>query len=140
VVGRSNPFSAASGAQVEDVIRWSTMRKELAAGPRGSGAVAVRGAVVAAAASKRLWEDRALIEENLRKLSVDEEQVLRLLFGIGEVAHSRDELGRRLGISPKWLRQIERKALRHLRRVALSEDSADRQALRARRRSARALM
>ncbi len=83
---------------------------------------------------------RTLVEADLRKLRKQEEQVLRLLFGIGEVAHSRDELGRRLGMSPKWLRQIEREALRHLRYTALSEDPADSQSLRATRRSARALV
>jgi RNA polymerase primary sigma factor len=82
---------------------------------------------------------RALVEEDLRKLRRQEEQVLRLLFGIGEVAHSRDELGRRLGISPEWLRQIEREALRQLRRAALSEDAAS-QAVRATCRPVRALV
>ena len=65
-----------------------------------------------------------LIEEDLRKLSEHEEQVLRYLFGIGTLAHSHDALGRRLGISPRALRQIERQALRHLRCAAVSEDSA----------------
>ena len=78
-----------------------------------------------------------MIEEGLRKLSEHEEQVLRLLFGIGALAHSHDALGRRLGISARALRQIERQALRHLRCAAVSEDSADPQPLPATRPSAR---
>ena len=66
----------------------------------------------------------ALVEQDLRKLPGQEEQVLRLLFGIGEPPHSRDELRRRLGMSRGWLRQIERRALRRLRCVALSDDPA----------------
>jgi RNA polymerase sigma factor (sigma-70 family) len=61
----------------------------------------------------------AMVEEDLTKLPEQEEQVLRLLFGIGEVLHSREEVGRRLGMSRGWLRQIERRALRNLRQVAL---------------------
>ena len=73
------------------------------------------------------WRRRdrmALVEENLRMLSTQEERVLRLLFGIGAAAHSRDELGQRLGISLRWLRQIEHRALRHLRSVAVSDSTA----------------
>lgn len=61
----------------------------------------------------------AMVEKDLTKLSEQEEQVVRLLFGIGEVAHSREEVGRRLGMSKGWLRQIERRAFRNLRQVAL---------------------
>jgi hypothetical protein len=68
-----------------------------------------------------MWEGMALVEENLRKLSGREEQVLRLLFGIGEAAHSRDELSRRLAISRDWLRQIELRALSNLRNLAAME-------------------
>jgi DNA-directed RNA polymerase sigma subunit (sigma70/sigma32) len=70
------------------------------------------------------WEVRGLmvqIEDNLRKLSAREETLLRLLFGIGEPTHSRDEVERRLGMSSGWLRQIERRALRNLRSAALAE-------------------
>jgi len=52
----------------------------------------------------------AMVEDDLTKLSEQEEQVLRLLFGIGEVLHSREEVGRRLGMSRSWLRQIVRRA------------------------------
>ncbi|HVO26413.1 MAG TPA: sigma factor-like helix-turn-helix DNA-binding protein [Candidatus Margulisiibacteriota bacterium] len=65
-----------------------------------------------------------LVAEYLSRLSGKEEQVVRLLFGIGEAAHSRDELVRRLGLSRASLRQIEHRALRHLRCAALSHDSA----------------
>lgn len=112
------------------------MRSKLAAGQRGTGA----GALAAVGASERPWGDMTLIDANLRKLSAHEEQVLRCLFGIGELAHSHAALGQRLGISPRSLRQIERQALRHLRRAALSENAVDPQALRARRRPARAVL
>jgi len=75
----------------------------------------------ATARGERMWEGMALVEENLRKLSGREEQVLRLLFGIGEAAHSRDELSRRLAISRDWLRQIELRALSNLRNLAAME-------------------
>ncbi len=64
----------------------------------------------------------ASVDEDLRKLSAREEQVLRLLFGVGEVPHSRDELGQRLGVSRDWLRSIERRALRNLRSAAVFDD------------------
>ena len=57
----------------------------------------------------------AMVEEDLTKLSEQEEQVLRLLFGIGEALHSREEVGRRLGVSAAGLRQVERRAFRNLR-------------------------
>jgi len=66
----------------------------------------------------------AMVEDDLTKLSEQEEQVLRLLFGIGEVLHSREEVGRRLGMSRSWLRQIERRALRNLRQGAVGRDGA----------------
>jgi len=65
-----------------------------------------------------------MVEEDLTKLSAHEERVLRLLFGIGEAPHSREEVGRRLGMSRAWLRQIERRALRNLRQVAIGRDAA----------------
>lgn len=65
-----------------------------------------------------------MVEDDLTKLSEQEEQVLRLLFGIGEVPHSREEVGRRLGMSTGWLRQVERRALRNLRRVAVDRNAA----------------
>jgi DNA-directed RNA polymerase sigma subunit (sigma70/sigma32) len=77
-----------------------------------------QGVRQATASGERTWEGMAVIEENLRRLSGREEQVLRLLFGIGEVAHSRDELSRRLAISRDWLRQIELRALSNLRSMA----------------------
>ena len=61
----------------------------------------------------------AMVDEDLRKLSGREEQVLRLLFGIGAALHSREEVGRRLGMSTGWLRQVERRAFRNLRQVAI---------------------
>lgn len=61
------------------------------------------------------------IENDLRKLSAREERVLRLLFGIGQSPHSRDELERRLGMSAGRLRQVERRALRNLRSAAVAE-------------------
>ncbi len=73
------------------------------------------------------WEVRGLmvqIEDNLRKLSAREETLLRLLFGIGEPTHSRDEVERRLGMSSGWLRQIERRALRNLRSASIRDDTA----------------
>jgi DNA-directed RNA polymerase sigma subunit (sigma70/sigma32) len=63
------------------------------------------------------------VEEALRKLSSQEEQVLRLLFGIGALRHSRDELVRRLGLSPRWLRRIEARALRNLRIAGVLTDA-----------------
>jgi DNA-directed RNA polymerase sigma subunit (sigma70/sigma32) len=65
-----------------------------------------------------------MVEEDLTKLSEQEEQVLRLLFGIGEALHSREEVGCRLGMSRGWLRQVERRALRNLRQVAIGRDAA----------------
>lgn len=64
------------------------------------------------------------IEDDLRKLSAREESLIRLRFGIGEPAHSRDELERRLGMSSGWLRQVERRALRNLRSTAIRDDAA----------------
>lgn len=61
------------------------------------------------------------VEEDLQRLSTQEERILRLLFGIGELPHSRDELERRLGMSRGWLRQVERRALRNLRSAAVSD-------------------
>lgn len=64
----------------------------------------------------------ALVEADLAKLSPRDEQVLRLLFGIGAASHSREEVGRRLGMSRAWLRQVERRALGKLRSAAVAED------------------
>ena len=66
----------------------------------------------------------AMVEEDLTKLSEQEEQVIRLLFGIGEMLHSREEVGRRLGMSRGWLRQVERRAFRNLRQGAIGHDAA----------------
>jgi DNA-directed RNA polymerase sigma subunit (sigma70/sigma32) len=65
----------------------------------------------------------AMVDEDLTKLSGQEERVLRLLFGIGEALHSREEVGRRLGMSKGWLRQVERRALRNLRQAAIGRDT-----------------
>ena len=65
----------------------------------------------------------ASVDEDLRKLPAREGQILRLLFGVGEVPHSRDEAGRRLGMSPDWLRSLERRALRNLRSAAISDET-----------------
>jgi len=65
-----------------------------------------------------------MVEVDLMKLSEQEEKVLRLLFGIGETLHSREEVGRRLGMSRGWLRQVERRALRNLRQLAMVRDAA----------------
>jgi DNA-directed RNA polymerase sigma subunit (sigma70/sigma32) len=51
----------------------------------------------------------------LRRLSAQEESVLRLLFGIGALPYSRDALGSRLGMSRRQLHQVELRALRRLR-------------------------
>ena len=80
--------------------------------------------VVAVTNGNRVPGLLASVDEDLRKLSAREEQVLRLLFGVGEVPHSRDELGRRLGMSRDWLRSLERRALRNLRSAALGDEAA----------------
>jgi hypothetical protein len=105
------------------VISWcSTMvRKRFPGRPESCDGLKNDGAGAATASGERMWEGMALIEENLKRLSVREEQVLRSLFGIGEVVHSRDELSRRLAISRHWLRQIEMRALSNLRHMAATE-------------------
>lgn len=62
-----------------------------------------------------------VVDRTLGKLSHDEEQVLRMRFGIGERTHNLGEIGERYGLSRGWVRQIETRALRHLRADALGD-------------------
>lgn len=55
------------------------------------------------------------VEEILRRLTPQEEQVLRLRFGIGARAFGLEVLGQRLGVSNRWVRRLEARALRNLR-------------------------
>jgi hypothetical protein len=96
------------------------MGKRSAAWRRSCGGEALHGGAVAPASGEPVREFVTMIDEDLRRLSRREEQVLRLLFGIGELRHSREELGRRLAISRNWLRQIELRALSNLRNMAVA--------------------
>ncbi len=60
-----------------------------------------------------------MVENALRVLSVREEQVLRLRFGIGGRTHALDDLQQRFGVTRPWVQQIQRRALRKLRAAAL---------------------
>ncbi|MEW6219049.1 MAG: sigma-70 family RNA polymerase sigma factor [Thermodesulfobacteriota bacterium] len=71
-------------------------------------------------------KDRQL-SENIRNilanLSPREEKVIRLRFGIDEDQdHTLEEIGRRFSLSRERIRQIEKKALKRLRRVASRRD------------------
>ncbi len=71
--------------------------------------------------TRSVTEFAGQVDEDLHKLSAQEEQILRLLFGIGRRPQTREELGARLGLGRGWLHQLEARALRNLRRVAVLE-------------------
>lgn len=62
---------------------------------------------------------RDWIEAALGALTVREQEVLRLRFGLGGRMHPVEEVGRHLGVSGGWVRRIERRALSALRANAL---------------------
>ena len=59
------------------------------------------------------------VDAALGALQEQEEQVLRLRFGIGTSMQRQDEIRRQLGVSGAHVRALETRALQHLRRVAL---------------------
>lgn len=65
--------------------------------------------------------ERATTETQLalQSLAPEEAQVLRLLFGIGNRAHSAQELALRLGVSYGCVRRMRARALRNLRLLAV---------------------
>ena len=61
------------------------------------------------------------IQEVMGTLSPKEQQILRLRFGLdGHEALTLAEVGQKFGVQPERVRQIEGKALRHLRHPARS--------------------
>jgi RNA polymerase primary sigma factor len=59
---------------------------------------------------------RRQVEKALGSLTLKEQQILRLRFGLGEEAeHTLEEVGRRFDVTRERIRQIEVKALRRLR-------------------------
>jgi RNA polymerase sigma factor (sigma-70 family) len=57
------------------------------------------------------------LDQALASLSANEQQVLRLRFGLaGEAEHTLEEIGARFGLTRERIRQIEKKALVKLRR------------------------
>ncbi|OGH18161.1 MAG: hypothetical protein A3F31_02700 [Candidatus Levybacteria bacterium RIFCSPHIGHO2_12_FULL_38_12] len=80
------------------------------------GGIADNGADTPSAADRELLKDElaALFET----LSPNESAVLALRFGLGnEHPHSLEEIGKKIGLTGERARQIERKALRKLRRA-----------------------
>jgi DNA-directed RNA polymerase sigma subunit (sigma70/sigma32) len=59
------------------------------------------------------------VEGALRILTAQEQELLRLRFGVGSRAHTTDELSDRLGLTPTWVRMIETRALHKLRTASL---------------------
>jgi DNA-binding CsgD family transcriptional regulator len=64
----------------------------------------------------------------LQQLSQQEEQIVRLRYGIGEHVHSIDEISRRLGIMPRQVEHIELRAFRRLREASVVPERSDRPA------------
>jgi RNA polymerase primary sigma factor len=66
------------------------------------------------------------VEQALASLSPREARVLRMRFGLGqERAYTLEEVGQKFGLTRERIRQIESKALRHLRQPTLARLLAD---------------
>jgi RNA polymerase primary sigma factor len=66
------------------------------------------------------------VEELLETIPPREVQVLRLRFGFnGEMVHTLDEVGKKMGITRERVRQIQAKALTRLRNPLLRSELAD---------------
>ena len=74
--------------------------------------------------SEHRWRLLTLIDVDLAKLPAQDEQALRLLYGVGETLHSREEVAQRLGMPRPRLRQVERRALAALRGMSIADDTA----------------
>jgi RNA polymerase sigma factor (sigma-70 family) len=59
------------------------------------------------------------VEGALRTLTAQEQELLRLRFGVGGRAYSTEELSQCLGLSSAWVRVIEARALQKLRTASL---------------------
>jgi len=67
-------------------------------------------------------EQTELVKDVLDSLTPREAKVLRIRFGIGdEEEHSLEEAGKRFNVSKERIRQIESKALRHMRHPSRSD-------------------
>jgi len=61
------------------------------------------------------------IEGALRKLSAQEEEILRLRFGIGARAHDLAEVSRRFRMTRRQIQRLEAQALQRLRALAIGQ-------------------
>ena len=64
----------------------------------------------------------SVVEEKLDSLSPREAKMLRLRFGIGCEEHPLEEVGKVLDVTRERARQIEAKALRHLKHPSRSDE------------------
>ena len=64
----------------------------------------------------------SVVEEKLDSLSPREAKMLRLRFGIGCEEHTLEEVGKVLDVTRERARQIEAKALRHLKHPSRSDE------------------
>ena len=69
--------------------------------------------------AKRLLHER--LHEQLQSLDPLEASVLRLRYGLGEMPHTVEEAAIRLELSTYQVREVENKALRHMRSGALRQ-------------------
>jgi DNA-binding CsgD family transcriptional regulator len=63
-----------------------------------------------------------VMEEQLASLSPRESKVLRMRYGIGCKEHTYEEIGDKFELSRERIRQIESKALRHLKHPSRSDE------------------
>ena len=63
-----------------------------------------------------------VMEEQLASLSPRESKVLQMRYGIGCEEHTLDEIGEKFELSRERIRQIEAKALRHLKHPSRSDE------------------
>ncbi len=69
---------------------------------------------------------RDRVREVLGKLTRQEEQVVRMRFGIGDgKAHTLKEVGQKFSLTGERIRQVEAKALRKLRGAGLPLESLE---------------
>ena len=63
----------------------------------------------------------SVVEEQLESLTPREALVLRMRYGIGCEEHTLDEVGEKFDVTKERIRQIEAKALRHLKHPSRSD-------------------